>query len=233
MPDPYRDLECFIVTYCLADIGQRAINTFRSSGGEHTKLTIIDNSPEPLDLFGYDEKLSFPFNPSLSRVWNWALAFAKTRWVLMLNGDAVCEPGWADFFQKDEQHFRECKLHSRFSHFLIDRSLIRKTGWFDERLTTLYWEDTDFVRRVSIVREPWCADCPLNQFLHNIYPEPKPHPVFKLYPNERATALQSPNFKTNEVRYHEKWGDNDNRPLAGGTPRWDEINWYPCAELPA
>jgi hypothetical protein len=231
MPDPRCDLECYIVTYCLEDIAQRAIDAFRSSGGERTKLTIMDNSPTPLVLRGYEAKYNFPFNPSLSRVWNWSLALCRTRWVMVLNGDAVCEPGWAEVFSRDE-HMTPVKLHSRFSHFLLDRSLIRKVGWFDERLTTLYWEDTDFVRRASLKGEPWCADCPLNQFLHNVYPEPKPHPVFKRYMNEVAEALGAPHFKNNEVRYHDKWGDNNNQPLAGGEPRWEEINWYPCVELP-
>lgn len=232
MPDPVRDLTVVIVAYRVADIAQRAIRSVRDTGGAHTRLIVLDNSPEKLQLWDATEHHHHSFNPSLSRVWNWGLAMAYTRWVLVMNGDAVAKPGWTEFFCNNNQHFAECKLHGKFSHFMIDRSLIRHIGWFDEHLKTLYWEDTDFVRRTCAAGFPWCSDCTLNQFFKNERLE-SCHEVYKSYYDERVVAIHGRRaLDDNMTVYTRKWGDTRNDPLAGGTPAWEVGNIYPCVELP-
>jgi hypothetical protein len=157
---------------------------------------------------------------------------AQSPWVLISNDDVQYEPGWFDCFRQRQDHFASAKLHNRFFAFLLHRSLIRYVGWFDERLTTIYWEDTDFVRRVHVAGLPWCSDCLVSPFFKSTRPPPGDRCYQEWY-DTRAKGLDE-RHRGNLALYEEKWGDHDNNfpPIEPSHSRWPEVNWYPCAELP-
>lgn len=223
------DLELYIIAYRLPEKTQKAIDTFRETGGHDVKITVFDNSPTPTEFTGIDAYYHFPFNASLTRVWNWAIGMAKTRWVCISNTDITFAKGWREAFE-NTQHMKSSKLHNRFYCFFLDRSLVRLVGWFDERMTKIYWEDTDYVRRVVNAGLPWCSDCGVTPFITNTHP-PYTDDIWNHYfdNEELRKGVQTPR---NLDFYKQKWGDDNHWPNAGGQQLIPEINWYPCADLP-
>lgn len=227
MIDVRRDLEIFVVNFLLTEYSQRCVDSIRATSPAGVRITVIDNSPEKWLFTGIDDYWHFPFNPSLTRVWNWAIAACKTPWVALVDHDAVFKPGWVDAFQ-NEDHMRQAKLHNWSYAQFIHRSIIKSVGWFDERFTTFYYEDADFMRRVNLAGEPMCVkhppSCDLNWKIDHMRP-PDDHPVFFQYSSVTAGVR-------GDVFYEAKWGDRINDPWAHGVPLWDNPNWYPTVKLP-
>lgn len=222
MPDPRVELEAYITCYRRPDITQKTISTFRGSGGHDVKLTLLDNSPEPQKYVGVDVYYHFPFNPSLTRTWNWSIAMCKTPWILVANDDVNFKHGWRDVFMNSD-HMNKAKLHHKFDAFFMHRSLVGKVGWFDERFTTWYWEDTDYARRMKELQIPWCKEgCPMAHVVESAKPEPG-HPYY----------LMAYDKKSNQSQYEQKWGDSVHDWTQGGKPKLEEINYYPCVQLPS
>lgn len=221
MPNPSVELEAFITCYCRPEVTQKTISSFRASGGHDVKLTLLDNSPEPQKYIGVDVYYHFPFNPSLTRTWNWSIAMCKTPWVLVANDDVRFKPGWRDVFMNSD-HMNKSKLHHKFDAFFMHRSLIAHVGWFDERFTTWYWEDVDYARRMAELQIPWCRDCLVKDHIESDKPDPG-HYYYKIAYSR----------KDNQKQYEEKWGDANNNWIEGGKPKIPEINYYPCVQLPS
>lgn len=187
-----------------------------------TVMTLFDNNREPdAELRGMvDRYYHLPFNPSLTRVWNWAIAMARTPWVLISNDDVDYTPEWVGAFAHDA-HFASAKLHNRFWAFLLHRSLVSDVGWFDERFTTWQWEDTDYVRRMRLKNLLWCAECVVTPHFVSTRTDP-------VHDTDRGGYIPL----DNRAQYVEKWGDANADPDADGVSQWPDVNWYPCSELP-
>ena len=210
------NLEMFVVAYKEPEVTQKAIDSFRNTGGD-CKVTVLDNSPERLFFEFAEDRYFFPWNPSLTRVWNWAIAMAKTDWVLICNSDVEFKKGWLEKFQSQE-HMGQGLVHNHFYAFFINKEAVRRVGWFDERFTDGYYEDLDYVRRLYCAGLPWIMDSFVNEIEHQ----------------HRADAPRFPSV-VNPVWYQKKWGDmkrfNELSISHCGQALEPEHNWYPHVQL--
>lgn len=112
-------------------------------------IRVWDNSSEPLPIAGASEIRWNRFNPSLSRVWNWAIGCARTPWIMITNDDIRLNPGWLVALERDMEASAEALWHGPSRCFLHHRALIERVGWFDERLLGFTYEDLDYIRRMN------------------------------------------------------------------------------------
>ena len=117
-------------------------------------ITVWDNSPEPLAILGADLVRHHRFNPSLSRVWNWAIAQSRSDWTLVANDDIRLENNWVKALDEDFRGSPPALWHGPSRFFLFNRALLDSIGWFDERLCGFTYEDLDYVRRMNHAKAP-------------------------------------------------------------------------------
>ena len=227
------NLEIYIVNFLKPELTQRCIDSIVFTVPHKLKITVMDNSPTVTKFRNLNQYYHFPFNPSLTRVWNWSIAMCKTDWIALVDHDAVFQMNWINTFN-DELHMRKARLHNYSYAQFIHRSLIKQIGWFDERFTTFYFEDVDFMRRVHNAGFHMCLEtkeytngmrsCPLNY--HILHKPPSPDdPVFFKYSSVVAGVR-------GDVFYEQKWGDRINDVYAKGEPKWENKNWYPIVKFP-
>jgi hypothetical protein len=89
---------------------------------------------------------------SLAKMWNRGILSASNDHVLVLNDDITIQEerghGFFDALETLlEQQDGTFKLNGSFSHFMITKSDLIQTGFFDERLLGIGEEDGDFVWR--------------------------------------------------------------------------------------
>ncbi len=84
----------------------------------------------------------------LSKMWNTSITLSSQKNILVLNDDLEILSN--DIFDKISSLNDEIsliKINNSFSHFLINRDILNKVGWFDERLLGFGEEDGDITFR--------------------------------------------------------------------------------------
>ncbi|MCH7783305.1 hypothetical protein IID62_09590, partial [candidate division KSB1 bacterium] len=114
-------------------------------------IRVWDNSPTHTIYTDVDEIRWNRFNPSLSRVWNWAIAQSQTDWVMITNDDIELKKDWLSDLEKDMNNHSISFWHGPSRCFLFHKLLLEHVGWFDERLTGFAYEDLDYIRRINNV----------------------------------------------------------------------------------
>jgi hypothetical protein len=117
-------------------------------------IRVWENSPQKYKYTGVDELHWNRFNPSLSRVWNWAILQSQTEWVLVASDDIRLKPTWYVDLARENAANPESLWHGPSRFFLFNKKLLDKVGMFDERLTGNTYEDLDYVRRLNFYKVP-------------------------------------------------------------------------------
>lgn len=114
-------------------------------------IRVWDNSPTKWNLVHpfVTEYRWNRFNPSLTRVWNWAIAQSESDWVMICSDDIKLKDGWYDHLQNEMQRNPESLWHGPSRCFIFNKRLLEKVGWFDERLLGITYEDLDYIRRMN------------------------------------------------------------------------------------
>lgn len=224
------EIECFMTTYLRPGIAQETINILRRSTKDKIKITVFDNSPYLGEFSGVHAAYNFPFNASISRLWNWAIAMAKTDWVMIVGDDQDYRDRWVDVIEFDE-HMNTSSIHGHFSSFLFHRGIVKDVGWFDERFTGGFYEDQDYLRRCNNSGHFVCGqDCELADLMPRV-PRGDSHPDNKEY-SKKIRDKDHGWHRINEQIYMDKWGDTNINRDAVGVPEWECVNWYPMVQLP-
>ena len=88
----------------------------------------------------------------LSKLWNTILLKAKHERVLLLNDDIQIGVNFANFLGLSGILGEEiATIRGSWSHFLINKSLFNKVGYFDERLQEISGEDDDYAARCALL----------------------------------------------------------------------------------
>ena len=119
-------------------------------------IRVWDNSPFEQKILGADEVRWNRFNPSLSRVWNWAIGQSSSLWTLIANDDISLDPNWLLDLNLDVSNFPLSLWHGPSRFFLFHRSLLGAVGWFDERMNGFTYEDLDYIRRMNAINIHHC-----------------------------------------------------------------------------
>lgn len=117
-------------------------------------IRVWDNSKEPLKIEGASEVRHNRFNPSLSRVWNWAIGQSRTEWVFISNDDIDLNKKWHSDLLKDIKGYPGALWHGPSRCFLFNKKLVNLVGWFDERMLGFTYEDLDYLRRMNYLSIP-------------------------------------------------------------------------------
>lgn len=85
----------------------------------------------------------------LSKMWNEIIKKSTNESILLLNDDLNISPYFKG--EIDSILFSEfIMLNNSFSHFIINKSLIKNIGWFDENFKEIGGEDDDYLIRLKI-----------------------------------------------------------------------------------
>jgi len=89
-------------------------------------------------------------NQSLSKCWNWTILMKNTPRILILNDDLKISSLFRHDFEKNLKNNQTFFIiNNSWSHFLISDDIIKKVGWFEERLPGVGFEDLDYMFRLT------------------------------------------------------------------------------------
>lgn len=107
---------------------------------------------------------------SLAKCWNWIMAISSSERVLLLNDDVDVSPLFRlDLDKNIKRNPDFFIMNNSWSHFLISKKIIKKVGWFEERLLGIGQEDGDYMLRMAIlgIRLSWCDARGVKNFVAN------------------------------------------------------------------
>lgn len=172
----------------------------------------------------------------LCKLWNQLILLAKTDKIFLLNDDISISKLLKTEIEKSkilDSNFG--LINGSYSHFLIDKKIIKQIGWFDERFPGIGYEDHDYEIRLA---------------LQGIFPD---FYNFKTIKNETVipkdwswgntdTKIFKKYSNANEKHYFSKWEISDNekegfvfvRIIQGYVKLKDGMetpNFYPTIQL--
>lgn len=105
--------------------------------------SFLENYPN-IRYLTYDE------HQSLSKCWNQLVILSHTEKILILNDDTQVTELFREEFEKKVASLPFSIMNVSWSHFLISKEIIKKVGWFDERLLGVGHEDADYALRMGV-----------------------------------------------------------------------------------
>jgi predicted glycosyltransferase involved in capsule biosynthesis len=94
--------------------------------------------------------ITFEDHQSLSKCWNWISLMSSSENILFLNDDILIKKYFREDFEKNlSNNFDFFTINNSFSHFLLNKKIIKKVGWFDERFLGIGQEDGDYLIRMT------------------------------------------------------------------------------------
>lgn len=86
---------------------------------------------------------------NLAQSWNlamlWAFRDSEVEWLLCSQDDVFVAPGWPAALERYDADLYVAPVGDVV--FLMNRRVLRKVGWFDERFTTIGWHEWDWQYR--------------------------------------------------------------------------------------
>lgn len=144
------NLEINITAYKYESYPNSLIDQIRQTDAlEKVFIRVWDNSPEELIICGADDIRHNSFNPSLSRVWNWAVGSCRKQHLIIANDDIKLSKDWFYRLNCEVTEYSNSLWFGPSRFFLFDRRLVKKVGWFDESFCGFTYEDLDYVRRMN------------------------------------------------------------------------------------
>jgi len=98
--------------------------------------------------------LTYDQHQSLSKCWNQLMILSGTEKVLVMNDDTQVTDLFRQEFEEKVIDKNFSTINTSWSHFLVSKEIIKKVGWFDERLLGVGHEDIDFGLRMGIANIP-------------------------------------------------------------------------------
>lgn len=156
-----------------------------------------------------------PCKSSCAHLWNMSILLSPTRYVLICGDDAVFHPGWLERLEELVAQGYEYIMGCNHGAFLVDKSIIPKFGYAEERFIDGNYEDNDMVLRL-IKR---------GIKFTNIIEE-------KLITHEPPYPYGSWSTANNPRIYYAKWQETGpwtgkTEDLAKFVQKLPDINWYP------
>jgi glycosyltransferase involved in cell wall biosynthesis len=137
----------------------RFLRSLDDSGATGIKTLVVHDSPTEMEsvLECQQQYMNYPlFNSivmpnksSLAELWNYCIAYSDTDWVLVCNDDAVFMKDWDKYLLDtiaSEKFLQINLLH--YGGFCINKRMILRNGWFDERFRGGGFEDNDWQLRI-------------------------------------------------------------------------------------
>ena len=116
------------------------------------QISYLSKATEFLNEFKNVRYLTYDQHQSLSKCWNQLVILSKTEKILIMNDDTQVTELFRQEFESKLSDKDFSTLNVSWSHFLISKSIIKKVGWFDERLLGVGHEDADYAMRMCMAR---------------------------------------------------------------------------------
>jgi hypothetical protein len=113
-------------------------------------LAYVKEATRWLSTLDTVQYITFEDHQSLAKCWNWILIMSCAQNILFLNDDVLVRHTFRQDFEnllkKNPDFFA---INSSFSHFLLNKEIVKKLGWFDERFLGIGYEDSDYLMRLA------------------------------------------------------------------------------------
>ncbi len=86
----------------------------------------------------------------LARGWNWLILMAMRENIILLNDDLMINTEIRHNLEKLSSFPDIFIINGSWSHFVINKKIIRQVGWFDERFLGIGYEDFDYIFRLAM-----------------------------------------------------------------------------------
>jgi hypothetical protein len=157
----------------------------------------------------------------LARGWNWLMLMSRCNQVLILNDDISFDLEFRHNLESLRLVDQVFMLNHSWSHFVINKQVIRRVGWFDERFIGVGYEDIDYVLRLGMNGVPLG-----NAMIHGL------HNHSALQDNagwaNLSGVFQGKYASMNEEVFLKKWFRSDFGPVpqkGSFTVRYDVAEW--------
>lgn len=141
----------------------------------------------------------------LSKMWNQILISSSGNKVFLFNDDVLFKRDIRNkIFESGILFERIALIDNSFSHFLIDKTIIKSVGWFDERFTEIGGEDDDFHVRLEL------ENIPLKRYRLNLFRSYKPPLRFNSY-GKKVSEQEGGYSTVNSNFLLKKWEISDKR----------------------
>lgn len=94
--------------------------------------------------------LTYDIGQSLSKCWNQLIILSHTQKTLILGDDIFIGDFFREKFEENIDKHDMFIINGSFAQFVMSKNIVRKVGWFDERLPRIGWEDTDYLFRLRM-----------------------------------------------------------------------------------
>jgi len=121
-------------------------------------ITIIDNNSEKKDLiilrkmkelYNNVNLIELPNRLCLVKLWNLGYMVTPSRYMMICADKITLKPGWLEPLKKMLEKYEYVIFSSQHNAFCLDKILISKIGWFDERFESGGYEDVDYMLRAQ------------------------------------------------------------------------------------
>ena len=85
----------------------------------------------------------------LARAWNWLILMAAGQHVLLLNDDLTVNLEFRHNLERLASVPDVCTINKSWSHFIINKEVVRQAGWFDEGFQGMGYEEYDYIFRLA------------------------------------------------------------------------------------
>ncbi len=173
-----------------------AVNGYHDLEQQDVFLEQITKWAEP---FQNVQLVTFREPEGLCKLWNQILIHSKSDRVFIFNEDIQISRNFREEILPVAQAEDDFTLiNGSYSHFVLNKQLIKETGWFDERFPGIGYEDHDFEIRLTLAGHSVNhaeVDAIKNE---NVVPEDWSY-------GDQQGVILTKYSQPNEVHYFKKW----------------------------
>jgi|SRR3989344_1006889 len=114
------------------------------------QLKYLSEATKFLSRFDTVRYIAHTDHQSLSRCWNQIVILANTEDILILNDDTNVSELFRSEFEPEIGKALLTTINKSWSHFILNKEVVKKVGWFDERFLGVGHEDADYAYRMAI-----------------------------------------------------------------------------------
>jgi len=184
------------------------------------QISYLKKITEFLSEFKNIRYITYDQHQSLSKCWNQLVILSRTERILIMNDDTQVTELFRDEFEKKIEGVDFSTLNVSWSHFLISKSILKKVGWFDERLLGVGHEDVDYAIRMCIAGLPATDTTCLGL---NNYVVDQENPGWKSISGKTSENKYS---KINFDFFREKWSVMEMNPGSSLTDYQHVMIWH-------
>lgn len=114
------------------------------------QIAYLNKVTKFLEQFPNVRYLTYDQHQSLAKCWNQLVILSSNEKTLIMNDDTQVTELFREEFEKKALQKEYSTINWSWSHFLISKTVVRKIGWFDERLLGVGHEDADYAFRIAM-----------------------------------------------------------------------------------